>query len=288
MFFRTMFLALFLTVIWAPAAEASTSGDGILDQHPLMASDDERVGWKAHDRSYYELGYVHETSAWATNGLQNVRLSGIRFHEHRGILANLPILLLFQPGGPFEDILKAAAKETTKTMGMNFTSKELEKARDGLMKKMWDDRTPPLSMDLQLFSAELGSQMTGIIGEIGISGSYMLVDDVFVALWSARFTASWLWANHLFVPSSDLNTPIEDIERRWIGLSFSGQLLVPDFEYVGLLARFTTGYSKNPLLLLEFGPEVLVGDRFQLRGLATKDFGSDAPFHARFEVGVRF
>lgn len=277
MFCRMVFLTLFLLVVSAPAAQASSSSGA-----------HERVGWKAHDRAFYEVGYVFENSAWATRGLQDVRLSGVRFHEHRGLMSNGLILFLFQRGGPLEDVMKVAAKESTKKMGLTAGTRDLEIARDDLLMKIWDDDAPPLSMDLRFFSPELGSQMTGIIGEIGLSGSYMLVDDLFVALWSANFTASWLWANHLFVPSPGLETPVEEIERRWIGLSFSGRLLVPDFEYVGLLGRFMTGYSETALLLLEFGPEISIGDRFLLRGLATKDFGSDAPFNARFEAGVRF
>lgn len=274
MFCRTMSVMLLLSVVFSPTAQAFSS--------------DDRVGWKAHDQAFYEVGYVYEKSAWATRGLQDVRLSGVRFHEHRGLLSNGLILLLFHRGGPFEDIVKGVAGEATKTMGMNVETSKLEKQRDDLLMKIWDDAAPPLSMDLQFFSAEFGSEMTGIIGEIGLSGSYMLVDDVFVALWTANFTASWLWANHLFIPSPGLETPVEEIERRWIGLSFSGRLLVPDFEYVGLLGRFMMGYSENPLVLLEFGPEVSVGDRLLLRGLAAKDFGSGAALSARFEFGVRF
>lgn len=281
---RLTSLVLLLGAINASAAHAAQPAHAILGQHPLFGASDKGLGSQAYDRQYYELGYIYENSSWATAGLQDVRLSGVRFREHKGLLANGLVLLLIYPGGLLDGLFKSNAIFEDPVAA--------DRVRRDLVRGIeTGESSLPISMDLQFFSAATGSEMTGLVGEIGFGGPFTLLDDVLVLVWGFNFAAGWLWTNHLFKPSADGGSaPVtEPLERSWLGVNLDARLLVPMFPHVTFRGRFTAAHSAQWLQLFEFGPEVAIGDRFQVRGLATKDVGpSGAPLSARFELGVRF
>lgn len=280
---RLTTLILLLGVLHASAARADQPRHAMLGQHPLYAAGN-GLGAQTYDRQYAELGYVYETSSWATTGRHDVRLSGVRFREHKGLLSNFLIWVLLAPGGILDPVFE--------TKVFFDDPKTADRMRRDLLRDIeTGDSSLPISMDLQFFSPTVGSEMTGVVGEIGLGGPFTLLDDVLVLVWGFNFAAGWLWTNHHFKPDPDSGSaPVtQPLERSWIGVNLDARLIVPPFPYLTFRGRFTAAHSDLLLHLFEFGPEIAIGDRFQLRGLATKDVGeSGAPMSMRFELGVRF
>lgn len=296
---RRTFVATAVAVVLAFAARtaiakpppASTVEPGALaTQHPLYGLHGRHLAYQLYEGTYYELGYTYESTAWPTGGARDVRLSGLSFLEQRGLLLNFVTAVAALMGAPSSThVVRNGRVEWDPAAASVFYDKYVDGVIGGAEQL-------PFSLDLRLFHDALGSEMNGLSGELGGGGHSFLSGGKFVLFWKVNLAGGWLWSNRLGAPVPERPQPgepepgpVTEYERRWLGLSADTRLTFPSATYLTLRARFSAAFaSYGALLLLEAGPEFALGNRFQLRTFATKDFGTGAPLGLRADLGVRF
>ena len=239
------------------------------------------VGYAIHRSSFFELGYTGGFMPWITaDGRSQPFLSGLAYEENKGPFINLLGMVLALMGvsdyryvgsdSTFNYYIHDPAAAARERAAISQTFSHL-----------------PLSMGVRGYSSALGSQADGIL--VDASFRDPVGGDMPAVVWGLGLFAGYLRSNQAWGGAS--------FESVWGGAQFD--LRITLFEYMGLWLRVGAwfgGPSPDGVAVpIELGPEVLLGNRFVLRGLLAADpVRSDALLDAegrglgfRAELGVR-
>lgn len=235
------------------------------------------LGYAIYRVSFWELGYTFGFTPWISqDGRGRVMLSGLEFDENRGPIINFVMRLLALMGvsewrytgssGAYDYYVYDPAAAARQRSAINETFAHA-----------------PLSMSVHAYSEALGSQADGFV----IDGSFRdpIGTGLPAVVWAIGLHVGWLRSNGAWRG--------DRFESVWGGANFD--LRVTFFEYMGLWLRVGAwfgGPSANGFALpIELGPEILIGNRFVIRGLAIIDpMRPDAlpeGIGMRLEAGVR-
>lgn len=251
-------LALLLLAAPAHAYNGDSGDDSEEDPAGEFLFGDPRtaIGYGAHRGSFFELGYTFGFMPWlSADGRDRVMVSGLVYDENKGPLINLVTLLLALAGvsdttyagtdGYYDYYIYDPAGAARQRASLVDAFSHL-----------------PMSMGVRAYHSSLGSEADGFTLEASFRDP--IGDDLVpVVVWGigahvGYFAASSQWGGAYF-------------ESLWGGVN--ADLRVSIFEYLGLWLRVGAwwGGPTDFALPIELGPEILIGNRFVLRGLASVD-----------------
>lgn len=246
--------ALALAVIPAPSVASAQDEDPAGEF--LFGDTRTAVGYGIYRTSFFELGYSFGVMPWlSADGRGPVVMSGLVYDENKGPLINLVTYIIALMG-------VSDWRYTGSSGGYDYYQYDPQSAarqRAGIAQTF---SHMPLSMGVRAYSQALGSQADGFV----IDGSFRdAVGDQIVPwfVWSLGIHCGWFGSND-----------------QWHGAAFNSiwgganlDFRVSFFEYMGLWLRVGAWWG-GPVgfaLPIELGPEILIGNRFVIRGLATID-----------------
>jgi hypothetical protein len=239
------------------------------------------VGYAIHRSSFFELGYTGGFMPWITaDGLGQPYLSGLVYDENKGPVINLLGMVLALMG--VSDYRYVGSDSTFNYYIHDPASAARERAA---ISQTFSHL--PLSMGVRGYSSALGSQADGLIVEASFRDP--VGGDLPAVVWGIGLFAGYLRANQSWGGAY--------FESAWGGAQFD--LRISLFEYMGIWLRVGAWIggpsSAGVAVPIELGPEILLGNRFVLRGLFAADpVRSDAFLDPegrglgfRAELGVR-
>ena len=246
----TLGLSLLLAAGSASAQDEDPAGEFLFGD-PRTA-----IGYGAHRGSFFELGYSFGFMPWlSADGRQRVQVGGLVYDENKGPLINLVTLIIMLMG----------VSDTTYAGTDGYYDYYVydpvgaERQRRALVDTF---SHLPMSMGVRAYHSSLGSEVDGFT----IEASYRdpIGDELMpVVVWGIGAHMSYLASS-----SQWGGAPFESL---WGGAN--ADLRVSVFEYLGVWLRVGAwwGGPAGFALPIELGPEVLIGNRFVLRGLASVD-----------------
>lgn len=273
--------------------QPSSTQEAQEDQGPGIGSDllygpiGAGVGNMAYAMTFYDVAYTFEYAPWAgaTNS-SPVLLSGVSYTENRGALGNLIVSIILQ-------IAAASSRRTSVELGrdsnyiyyrsLTVYEQQAENARVAqavaAAARIAEQR--PLSFSFRAYHEVLGSQMDGAAFEMTYAGVIRVLSGIVI---QGGFGAGSLRNNHLAPTTSSGQTG-----RDWLGPTLVVRM--PFFRYLGTRLGAMYSFLSPNFLLLDTGLEGRIGNRIELRALATLDvlrgLAGDS-FGLRAELGVRF
>lgn len=212
-------------------------------------------GYAVYRTSFWELGYTFQVMPWlSADGRGPVVLSGIEYDENKGPLINLVMQILALMGVSDYQYLGSSG-------GYDYYRYDPQTAAAERRAITQTFSRLPLSMGARAYSQALGSQADGFTIEASfrdpVGGSLPAV--------------VWGLGVHMGYFASNPNWHLAAFQSLWGGANVD--LRVTLFEYMGLWLRVGAwwGGAQGFSLPIELGPEILIGNRFVLRGLGTID-----------------
>ena len=214
------------------------------------------IGYGAHRGSFFELGYTFGHMPWlSVDGRERPMVSGLVYGENKGPLINLVGLIISLMG--VSDTTYAGTDGYYDYYVYDPAGAQRQRAA------LVDSFSHlPMSMGVRAYHSSLGSDVDGFT--IDASFGDAIGDDLVpVVVWGigahvGYFESSSQWGG----------APFESV---WGGAN--ADLRVSIFEYLGMWLRLGEwwGGPVDFALPIELGPEILIGNRFVVRGLASVD-----------------
>lgn len=215
------------------------------------------LGYAIYRVSWWELGYSFGFMPWiSADGRGRVMTSGLAYDENRGPIINFVMRILALMG-------VSEWRYTGSSGGYDYYVYDPGAAARERAAINETFAHAPLSMGVHAYSEALGSQADGFV----LDGSFRdpIGEGLPAVVWAIGAHVGWLRSNGTWT-----GAPFESV---WGGANFD--LRVTFFEYMGMWLRVGAwfgGPSPNGFALpIELGPEILVGNRFVLRGLVSID-----------------
>jgi hypothetical protein len=280
---RILALTLALVAIGTSAKADDPAEDKAEDLYFAKGAREERppaapaLGYGMYAASFYDLSYTFESSAWAHSGHGKVSLSGISYTENKGLLSNILMMIFAMGGGPSATHVRRGGEVVSDpTAAGQFRDAYVQQIAEG-------GSTLPFSLGLRLYHDSLGSDMNGFALELGVPRMM----NSYRGMWQLSLNAGQLQSNRRSTPAGLGVPPEPSFGRSWFGaaLLIRHELIGP---WLGVVGSGTVAISTPTLVLLEAGPELMLGNRVALRALTTADVKGGGGVGLRAEAGVRF
>lgn len=213
------------------------------------------LGYSMYRTSFFDLGYTFGFMPFLSDdGRGRVLVSGITYDENKGPLINLVTLILMWMGVSDTRYVGSDAIYDYYVYDPAGAARQRAALRDTFSHL-------PLSMGARVYSSVLGSQADGFTLEASFRDP--IGDHPPAVVWGIGAHIGW------FASNTQWAGPV--FQSVWGGAN--ADLRISIFEYLGIWLRVGVwfGGAHGVAVPIELGPEIMIGNRFYLRGLASID-----------------